>query len=764
MWAFSFFLFFFASLVSSAQFTDRTFDGAFLSLKDGIGKVDSLNKLCRKLDDNGKAIACEIKVMQLAKKISYKKGIAQSLNNIGVAYYNLDKGKQALEYHQQALTIRKELLEQMKQNGNQDEIGKCKKDISASYTNAGNAYDNLGDKKKAIEYHTKSLELRQEIKDTVGMARSYNNIASAYLDLPDYYKAIDFGFKAVKLYDAIKEKSDNLANALNNIGLGYQRVKEFVKALDYYQKALLLQKELGHQNEIAKLLDNIAGIYSLQGKDLKDNSLRRNKFSSALENYSKSLSILEESDDKYTLALVSNNIGNTYWELNDFPQALSYLNKSLELYKQLGSQSDIALALNSLAIHFQLQKKFTQSEKYAIRAFAIADSVHDAEQIKNASEILSGDYFDLKQFEKSLYYYKKYTAEKDTLTNVEGAKNLVQKESQMEFEKREQQLKFDQDKKDAIALGEKRKQQIITWSVIVGLLLVVVFAGFIFRSLRVTRKQNHIIELQKTEVEQQKKKVEEHQKEIIDSITYAKRLQEAILPPNEYVKKYLPDSFILYTPKDIVAGDFYWMEVRDNIIFIAAADCTGHGVPGAMVSLVCSNALNRTIKEFGLRDTGKILDKVTDLVIETFEKSDTDVKDGMDISLLAINKITNEIHWSGANNPLWYIQEGKLIDITANKQPIGKYDNRKPFTTHTINLSTLNPELPTTFYLFTDGYADQFGGPKGKKFKYKQLEGILLVLSDKSLAEQKELLGKTLSAWKGNLEQVDDVCIIGIKI
>src|ERR1035441_6890556 len=169
MWAFSFFLFFFTSLVSSAQFTDRVFDEAFLSLKEGISKVDSLNKLCRKLDDNGKAIACEIKVMQLAKKINYKKGIAQSLNNIGVAYYNLDKGKQALEYHRQALAIRQELLEQMEQSGNQDEIGRCKKDISASYTNSGNAYDKLGDKKKAIEFHTKSLELRQEIKDTAGM-------------------------------------------------------------------------------------------------------------------------------------------------------------------------------------------------------------------------------------------------------------------------------------------------------------------------------------------------------------------------------------------------------------------------------------------------------------------------------------------------------------------------------------------------------------------------------------------------------------------
>ena len=221
----------------------------------------------------------------------------------------------------------------------------------------------------------------------------------------------------------------------------------------------------------------------------------------------------------------------------------------------------------------------------------------------------------------------------------------------------------------------------------------------------------------------------------------------------------MPDSFILYKPKDIVAGDFYWMEVKDDIIFIAAADCTGHGVPGAMVSVVCSNALNRTIKEFGLRDTGKILDKVTELVIETFEKSDKNVMDGMDISLLAINKSTKQIHWSGANNPLWYIHNNELTDITADKQPIGKHDNRKPFTSNNIAF------LPnTTFYLFTDGYADQFGGIKGKKFKYKQLEEKLLASCNMPLAEQQGFLDKTFVEWKGSLEQVDDVCIIGIRI
>lgn len=262
-----------------------------------------------------------------------------------------------------------------------------------------------------------------------------------------------------------------------------------------------------------------------------------------------------------------------------------------------------------------------------------------------------------------------------------------------------------------------------------------------------------------TELKTIENQLQEKNKEITDSITYAKRIQDAILPPISFMKEKFPNSFVLFKPKDIVAGDFYWMEEIGDMIFIAAADCTGHGVPGAMVSVVCSNAMNRAVKEFGLTETGKILDKVTDLVVETFEKSASDVKDGMDISILSINKITKQIQWSGANNPLWYFENKELKEITADKQPIGKSDLRKPFTTHIIECK---PE--TSFYLFTDGFADQFGGPKGKKFKYKQFQETLSALLDTDPENQQKSLDIAFENWKGNLEQVDDVCIIGIRI
>lgn len=275
------------------------------------------------------------------------------------------------------------------------------------------------------------------------------------------------------------------------------------------------------------------------------------------------------------------------------------------------------------------------------------------------------------------------------------------------------------------------------------------------------------------EVVEQKKMVEEKNNEILDSIKYAKRIQEAILPPINYVRTYLTNSFILYKPKDIVAGDFYFFEIKDDDIYIAAADCTGHGVPGAMVSVVCSNALNRAVHELNITEPAKILDKVRELVVQTFQKSENEVKDGMDISFCKLNTKTRKLIFTGAHNALFRVtdEEDELCDkilrnesrvlceYKGDKQPIGKYTAEKPFTQKEIAL-----KKGDHIYFSTDGYADQFGGDKGKKFLYKQFKEMLLSLDRLPIEKQKEEIDNTFESWRGNQTQIDDVCVIGIKI
>jgi serine phosphatase RsbU (regulator of sigma subunit) len=288
---------------------------------------------------------------------------------------------------------------------------------------------------------------------------------------------------------------------------------------------------------------------------------------------------------------------------------------------------------------------------------------------------------------------------------------------------------------------------------------VIVLISFLL--IPYTRKILRADERQKKLFMQQKLLIEESHREIKDSINYAKRIQSAILPSNRIIKESFADAFVLYKPKDVVAGDFYWLEHCDDQVMFAACDCTGHGVPGAMVSVICNNALNRSVREFGLKEPGKILDKTREIVISEFEKSDDEVKDGMDMSLGSLSLSALTLTWSGANNPLWVLRkDGDAIEeIKADKQPIGKYSDPKPFTTHQLNLSKGD-----MIYLITDGYQDQFGGEKGKKFKASNLKELIVSIKSETMANQKNLIDEAFETWRGKLEQIDDVCIIGVRV
>jgi len=265
----------------------------------------------------------------------------------------------------------------------------------------------------------------------------------------------------------------------------------------------------------------------------------------------------------------------------------------------------------------------------------------------------------------------------------------------------------------------------------------------------------------KEEIELQNEKISELYEEVTDSIKYAKGLQEAILPPHEFVKEVMPDSFILYKPKDIVSGDFYWIEKKNNKVYFAAVDCTGHGVPGAFMSIVGYNALNEALRK---NDTpSSILDSLNQGISKTLHNNSIDAKhkDGMDLALCCYDIKTKELQYAGAYNPLYMIRNGEVSEIKADKFAIGSYyeNTANKYTNHTIQLQEKD-----YVYVFSDGYADQFGGPKGKKFMYKRFRDYLLTLNGKSMNAQKDFLNNTIEQWKGPLEQIDDILVIGIHI
>jgi len=266
------------------------------------------------------------------------------------------------------------------------------------------------------------------------------------------------------------------------------------------------------------------------------------------------------------------------------------------------------------------------------------------------------------------------------------------------------------------------------------------------------------------QVVKQKEELEEKNKDITDSINYAKRIQQALLPPLRVMKQLFPEAYILFHPRDIVSGDFYWFTEKDGKRLIAAVDCTGHGVPGAFMSMIGNSFLNEIVNERGITMPSLILGELRKLVITSLKQDEAEgaSNDGMDISLLSFEKNgeTIKVEWAGANNPLWLIREGRCLEWKPDKHPISYFRGEaKPFTNHTLEVREGD-----TLYLFTDGFADQFGGPKGKKFKYKQLQETLLSMQQETMSRQKEILRQTLVDWRGSLEQVDDVLVVGVRV
>ncbi len=628
-----------------------------------------------------------------------------------------------------------------------------------------NAYSYLYEYDSTMYFGNLSLQLNKVLlKDPVKTDKiilyslqrskglSYSIIGNACYDHGYYPSALTHLFASLKIYESMNHKY-NIAAVRTTIGLVYYFQGNYDEALKNHFIVLKIYEGDSDKSGLAMAYNNIGIVYADQ-----------EKLEEALKNHQASLKIkLELGENKSGIAASYNNIGRVLYKMKKFDEAQKNNIICLKLYEELEDKEGVALSYFNMGDVSVQQKNYSDAENYLLKAKTISEETHYKANLKFIYSSLTELYEAKKEYKKALESHKLYTNYRDSLVNEETKEETLQQQMTYDFEKKEAVAEAEHQKEienqKILAEEKSRKQNLIIAFVVIGLLLVLVFTGFIFKSLRVTRKQKDVIQ-------HQKYLVEEHQKEIIDSITYAKRLQQAILPSSEEIKKYLPVHFILYKPKDIVAGDFYWLHTAHDLVFIAAADSTGHGVPGAMVSVVCSNALNRAVDEFHLTDTGEILDKTRELVLETFAKSGEEIKDGMDISLLCIHQSKQQITWSGANNPLWYItgsgsldEVGELHEIKANKQAIGKTDKPMPFTTHILQLNKGD-----LFYLMTDGYADQFGGPKGKKYKYKALEEKLLATYYLSLQQQQSELTSSFDVWKGNLEQVDDVTIIGIKV
>ena len=562
----------------------------------------------------------------------------------------------------------------------------------------------MGEPDEALKLYFIALNEAEKIKFELFIPQLLTNIGIAYEHQLKTKEALEIHNKALAIFIAQKDEK-GMALSYSNIGSVYYRMKKYKEALSYYFKTKDIVEKYGNKGALSGEYNNIANVYS----DLKDND-------KALEYYFKSLALKKELNNKDGMAITLGNIGSVYCDKKDYANALVYCNMTVDLCKEVGSD----------------------------------------DLLKETYYTLTNCYEGMKNYPKAFEYLKLYAALQDSTYNKESGEAMAEMDVKFKTSEKNKELLV-KDLKIKDQQNKQKQQQITVISLGGGLLLAIVALFFILKGYRDKQKAHALIA-------HQKEIVEEKQKEIIDSIQYAKRIQNALLTSNQYISKLFPDHFILYRPKDIVSGDFYWMTEHNGNIYFALADCTGHGVPGAFMSMLGINFLNEIIIEKNISSPALILNTLRDEIIKALnpEGSLEESKDGMDMAFCKYNPQTHNLSYAAANNSLYIYQKAENIlkEYKPDKMPIGKQmDVLHPFTEHTIQL--LKGDI---IYCFTDGYADQFGGHKGKKFKYKQLEDMLVSHNNKGLQEQKEILTTTFNQWKNQLEQVDDVTVIGIKI
>ncbi len=607
------------------------------------------------------------------------------------------------------------------------------------------------------------IALCDSLGDTAAMGTFYNRLGAAYEGLTDYPNALTYYQKAQNSADAMND-SILLAKSYNNIGNIMDELGKPLLQLEYYQKALKIRQAKNDKPKIASLLENIGIVY-----------LQLEQYSDAIDNFRETLSMREELGDESGKTQTLINIGTAHEGLGNLNQALGNYIRAMNRMDDNENTSLKSKCLANISDIYYAKGEFRKASEYALQSLAMAEKTGDRDDLRQSYEYLVKIFDTTRQYKRALDYYKLYTKVKDSISGTEISKQLQELETKYQTEQKEQQIELANVKLGTQELRLKQ-QELQKYALIIGLAMVLIIALIVLRGYRQKKKANELLGKQKKEIENknkdlelanveitgQKNIIEEKNVKIIDSIRYARRIQQTILPSQELINKYLPDSFVLYKPKDIVSGDFYWLalpEKHPGVLF-SAIDCTGHGVPGAFVSIVGHNSINRVVKEFGISRPAAILDKLNELVVKSFSRQkDHEVKDGMDMALCLLDCENKTLEYAGANNPLYLIRNGELIITKADKQPIGAFENRKFFTNHHFDL------LPDdVIYIFSDGYIDQFGGSRGKKFMSRRFRDMLLEIHKKPMPEQKTILNNTITEWMGAEEQVDDILVIGVKI
>lgn len=556
----------------------------------------------------------------------------------------------------------------------------------------------------AIELAQEANQLSQNTLYAQGLAHTLRIKALGYQGLTNYSESMRYAIEAKELFRVIDDKKGE-AECLNILGGVYNFLGDLKKRLETNVECLELRRAIADEVAVLSSLNNIGDTY-LSMKDFKN----------ALNYFFKCLKFDGLSDN--ILAIVKCNIAETYYHQGEFELTSKYLKEGLD-HAVSSNYYQIIIAAHILNARVSIaNNEFEASILHLNKAVEILNDKESKEQEFEVYELFSQVYNELKDYRSAYHFLSKH----NELKNLVLYENNSQKMKKIEFDF---QLK---------SITTEAKQ---------------------------IKEKNELLTRAFTQIESQTNEIKAKNRAITDSIHYAKRIQYAILPEVDKVKKCLKEYFILYKPKDIVSGDFYWVEeIGDNVVF-SVVDCTGHGVPGAFVSLIANNALNKVVLEKHVVNPGEIINEVNTIITDLFMRSEENIRDGMDMGICCWNKKNNTLEFSGAYHSLFLFSDNVLTEVKGNRESVGAsiFNHKKNFINHKVEVSSGD-----LVYLSTDGFPDQFGGDQGKKLKWKGFRNLLTKIAKSPLNVQQNELTSFFNDWKKGKEQLDDVCVVGVRI
>ncbi len=714
--------------------------------------------------DSGKYYSRQ--AIRLSKKLNSENGEAQALNIYGNCCRGLLQFDSAMLYYNKGLVIRE------KQKNLRQKAGVLQ--------NMANVYNAQHKHPEAIQKYKEALKFARESKYDQGALVIVTNMTGVYQLMGDNDKALNYAREALEINKRVKDTLQ-YCYIYSNMALILQGQKQYDKSIEYNSTGLKYARLANDKSTEGSILFNMGTVCKEQ-----------KKYSEAEKYYLQSIDVFAQLGDSISIGMNLHNLGNLYNDQGRIDEAAAYQQKAMGIFERGGDSTLIGQAMLAIAQVYSNKGKMKEALSLGQKSLILAQKLGEIELLKNGYRGMSDMFQKAGDYKNAIVYLERSYAISDSLFNKEIAMKNGFMQAELELSTKENQIEL-LNKTDELRKAELQRKAVFQYFLIGIIVLALGFLVFAFVAYKNKKKDNKIILAQKAEVEQQNHVIEEKNKEILDSIHYARRIQRALLASNKLLNTHLVqadknrDYFVLYKPKDIVSGDFYWASevkklregkmvfgkgqpmnpenkeaVSKSLFALVTADCTGHGVPGAFMSLLNISLLNEAVNEKKINRPDLVLNTVRTNIIQALstDGSQEGGKDGMDAVFCLFDFEAMKLQYAAANNGLYIVRNKELIDLKPDKMPVGKHDlDQKPFT-----LSEFELMPGDTVYTYTDGYADQFGGPKGKKFMYKQMQTILLANSDTSMNDQKEILNTSIESWKGSLEQVDDILIIGVRV